>query len=48
MEVEHEFLNETGKKLADTRELIVAALVLLMHILWVNIKEKKETPHVLR
>lgn len=33
MEVAQEFLNKTGRKLADTREHIMAALVLLMHIL---------------
>lgn len=41
MEVAQEFLDKTGRKLADTRGSIMAALVRLMHILWVNIKEKK-------
>ena len=40
--MEEEFLDKTGRKLADTRGPIMAALVLLMHILWVNIKEKKK------
>lgn len=39
-----EFLDKTERKLANTRGSIMAALVLLMHILWVNIKEKKKHP----
>lgn len=31
--MEEEFLDKTGRKLADTRGPIMAALVLLMHIL---------------
>lgn len=39
-----EFLIKPRRELSDTRGPITAALVLLMHILWVNIKEKKTHP----
>lgn len=45
MEVVQDFFDKTGRKLADTRGPIMTALALLMHILWVNIKEKKKKKH---
>ena len=48
MEVAKEFLDKTGRKLADTRGPIMAALLLLMHILGVNIKKKKNYPSGMR